>query len=106
MQRAAGTCRGAGRAGDRPCARMYAARSAPGPRSEPEPGSMLAMASMLSPYRVLDLTDGRAELATFVLAGLGADVIKVEPPGGSPSRRDAPLAQGEDADLASLRFQA
>ncbi len=67
---------------------------------------MLAMASMLSPYRVLDLTDGRAELATFVLAGLGADVIKVEPPGGSPSRRDAPLAEGEDADLASLRFQA
>src|SRR3954470_7611518 len=44
-------------------------------------------ASMLSPYRVLDLTDGRAELATFVLAGLGADVVKVEPPGGSPSRR-------------------
>src|SRR5947209_19106785 len=26
-------------------------------------------ASMLAPYRVLDLTDGRAELATFVLAG-------------------------------------
>ena len=67
---------------------------------------MLAMASMLSPYRVLDLTDGRAELATFVLAGLGADVIKVEPPGGSPSRRDAPSAEGEAAELASLRFQA
>ncbi|MFT3855229.1 MAG: CoA transferase [Ilumatobacteraceae bacterium] len=42
--------------------------------------------SMLTPYRVLDLTDGRAELATFVLAGLGADVVKVEPPGGSGSR--------------------
>src|SRR3954453_13885249 len=68
--------------------RMYAARSAPGPRSAPSPGSMLAMASMLSPYRVLDLTDGRADLATFVLAGLGADVVKVEPPGGSPSRAD------------------
>src|SRR5437764_2119521 len=45
-------------------------------------------ASMLTPYRVLDLTDGRAELATFVLAGLGADVVKVEPPGGSPSRSE------------------
>ena len=41
---------------------------------------------MLEPYRVLDLTDGRADLAAFVLAGLGADVIKVEPPGGSPAR--------------------
>ena len=61
---------------------------------------------MLAPYRVLDLTDGRAELATFVLAGLGADVIKVEPPGGSPSRRDAPLAADEPDELASLRFHA
>ena len=51
--------------------------------------------TMLAPYRVLDLTDGRAELASFVLAGLGADVIKVEPPGGSASRLDAPLAGDE-----------
>jgi crotonobetainyl-CoA:carnitine CoA-transferase CaiB-like acyl-CoA transferase len=61
---------------------------------------------MLAPYRVLDLTDGRAELATFVLAGLGADVIKVEPPGGSPSRTLEPGAAGEPAALASLPFQA
>ena len=62
--------------------------------------------AMLAPYRVIDLADGRAELATFVLAGLGADVIKVEPPGGSASRFDAPLAEGEQASLASLQFQA
>ena len=61
---------------------------------------------MLAPYRVLDLTDGRAELATFVLAGFGADVIKVEPPGGSPSRLEAPVADGEPPALASLRFHA
>jgi crotonobetainyl-CoA:carnitine CoA-transferase CaiB-like acyl-CoA transferase len=61
---------------------------------------------MLAPYRVLDLTDGRAELATFVLAGLGADVVKVEPPGGSPSRLEAPLAGEEPPSLASLHFHA
>jgi crotonobetainyl-CoA:carnitine CoA-transferase CaiB-like acyl-CoA transferase len=37
---------------------------------------------MLSPYRVLDLTDARAELGPLILAGLGADVVRVEPPGG------------------------
>ena len=61
---------------------------------------------MLAPYRVLDLTDGRAELATFVLAGLGADVVKVEPPGGSPSRFEGARVDGEPPALAALRFQA
>jgi len=67
---------------------------------------MPAPTSMLAPYRVLDLTDARAELATFVLAGLGADVIKVEPPGGSASRREGPLDPEQPASLASLRFHA
>ena len=61
---------------------------------------------MLSPYRVIDLTDGRAELATFILAGLGADVVKVEPPGGSSSRSEGPMAVGEPTGLDSLRFHA
>lgn len=61
---------------------------------------------MLSPYRVLDLTEGPAALASFILAGLGADVIKVEPPGGSRSRLAAPLADGEPDELASLSFHA
>ena len=41
---------------------------------------------MLSPYRVLDATDDRGEIAGMVLGDLGADVIRVEPPGGSPAR--------------------
>ena len=46
---------------------------------------------MLSPYRVIDLTDERGVLAGQMLADLGADVIQVEPPGGSTGRGGAPL---------------
>ena len=46
---------------------------------------------MLGDYRVLDLTDDRGHLAAFMLAGLGADVILVEPPQGSPARRRGPV---------------
>ena len=41
---------------------------------------------MLSDLRVLDLTDERGFLAGKILADLGADVIKVEPPGGDCAR--------------------
>src|SRR6185295_1680197 len=61
---------------------------------------------MLRPYRVLDLTDARAELGPLILAGLGAEVVKVEPPGGSPSRREPPLDPALADGLASLRFRA
>src|SRR5262245_50315713 len=60
----------------------------------------------LSPYRVLDLTDARAGLGAMVLAGLGADVIKVESPGGSDVRRAEPLVAGLPVSLASLRLHA
>ncbi len=45
---------------------------------------------MLSPYRVIDLTDSRADLAGCVLAGLGADVIKIEHPSGEGTRLEPP----------------
>ena len=61
---------------------------------------------MLSPYRVLDLTDSRAELGPLLLAGLGAEVVKVEPPGGSASRREPPLDPRLPPGLQSLRFHA
>ena len=48
---------------------------------------------MLSPYRVLDLTDHRGHLGGMVLAALGADVIAVEPPGGSRARTAGPFAE-------------
>ncbi|MBE0610578.1 MAG: CoA transferase [Dehalococcoidia bacterium] len=44
---------------------------------------------MLKPYRVLDLTAGKADVGPMILADLGAEVVKVEPPGGAASRQDA-----------------
>jgi crotonobetainyl-CoA:carnitine CoA-transferase CaiB-like acyl-CoA transferase len=46
---------------------------------------------LLSPYRVLDLTGPLGFLTGRILADLGADVIKVEPRGGDPSRRWPPF---------------
>lgn len=57
---------------------------------------------LLSPYRVLDLSDERGEVAGFVLAALGADVIAVEPPGGSSSRHRPPFAGGSPDPERSL----
>lgn len=37
---------------------------------------------MLSPFRVLDLTNEKGFLCGKILSALGADVIKVEKPGG------------------------
>ena len=56
---------------------------------------------MLEPYRVLDFTDERGELGPMLLGDLGADVIRVEPPGGSAARRVPPNGPSE-----SLSFQA
>ena len=61
---------------------------------------------MLSPYTVIDLTDDRGELASMVLGDLGADVIKVEPPQGSPSRGMPPFLEDGPEPERSLRFFA
>jgi crotonobetainyl-CoA:carnitine CoA-transferase CaiB-like acyl-CoA transferase len=46
---------------------------------------------MLDNYRVLDLTDEKGSLCGKILGDLGADVIKIERPGGDPSRRLGPF---------------
>ena len=46
---------------------------------------------MLSCYRVLDLTDERGFLCGKALGDLGADVIKIEKPGGDPARSIGPF---------------
>jgi crotonobetainyl-CoA:carnitine CoA-transferase CaiB-like acyl-CoA transferase len=48
----------------------------------------------LTDLRVVDATTSWGELSSRLLGDLGADVVKVEPPGGSPSRRHAPVRHG------------
>ena len=61
---------------------------------------------MLSPYRVLDLTDERGQLAGAMLAQLGAEVIAIEPPESTRSRRLGPFIAGDDGPDSSLRHRA
>jgi crotonobetainyl-CoA:carnitine CoA-transferase CaiB-like acyl-CoA transferase len=58
----------------------------------------------LAGIRVLELADEQAEYCGLALAGLGADVIKVEPPGGSPTRRIGPFYQDRPGPERSLFF--
>ena len=46
---------------------------------------------LLLPYRVLDLTGPDGWLCAKILADLGADVVKIEPPGGDPGRYTGPF---------------
>ncbi len=61
-----------------------------------------ASAGPLTVYRILDLTDERGQLAGALLAGLGAEVILVEPPGGSRSRSLGPWSPGPEDSRQSL----
>jgi crotonobetainyl-CoA:carnitine CoA-transferase CaiB-like acyl-CoA transferase len=54
----------------------------------------------LAGVRVLDLAADAGEGATRLLADLGADVLKVEPPAGSPSRTTRPSVAGTAVPFA------
>jgi crotonobetainyl-CoA:carnitine CoA-transferase CaiB-like acyl-CoA transferase len=54
----------------------------------------------LNGLRVVDLTVEHAELASRLLGDLGAEVVKVEPPEGSPARSLAPVRKGVSLSFA------
>ena len=58
----------------------------------------------LSDIRVIELADEQAEYAGRLLAGLGAEVIKIEPPGGNSTRRIGPFYEDEPGPERSLFF--
>lgn len=61
---------------------------------------------MLGHMRVLDLADERGLVCGQILADLGADVIAVEPPGGSTARRLGPFAGDQPEPERSLTWWA
>lgn len=60
------------------------------------------MESMLTPYRVLDLTDEKGLLSGRILGDLGADVIKIEKPGGDKARSIGPFYKDDQHPEKSL----
>ena len=58
----------------------------------------------LAGIRVIELADEQAEYCGLTLAGLGAEVIKIEPLGGSPTRRIGPFYEDREGPERSLFF--
>jgi len=61
---------------------------------------------MLSLYRALDMTDEKGLLCGKLLGDLGADVIKIERPGGDPARNIGPFYHDEVDPEKSLFWWA
>ena len=57
---------------------------------------------MLSPYRVLDLSDERGHLCGYALGALGAEVIAIEPPAGTRARHIGPFVDDIEGPERSL----
>jgi len=64
------------------------------------------MDAMLSPYRVLDLSDEKGQFCGKILGDLGADVIKIEKPGGDDSRKIGPFYHDQEDSEKSLQWFA
>ncbi len=59
---------------------------------------------MLAGLRVIEVADERAEYTGLLLAGLGAEVVKIEPPEGNATRRIGPFLEDEPGLERSLFF--
>ncbi len=64
---------------------------------------------LLKGFRMLDLTDDKGAMCGKMFADMGAEVIKVEPPGGCATRRIPPFLDdrpGLDTSVYFLAYQA
>ena len=64
----------------------------------------LNLRSSLDGITLLEIGDQVGDYAALLLAGLGVEVIKIEPPDGSPSRRIGPFASDAQDPEESLFF--
>src|SRR5258708_527902 len=62
------------------------------------------LTGVLHGIRVIEVADEQAAHAGLGVAGLGANVIRVEPPGGSASRRIGPFAGDGPGPETSVFF--
>src|SRR5437867_8716289 len=62
------------------------------------------MPAPLAHVRVVELTDIRGALAGRILADLGAEVLKIEPPDGEDGRRRPPFVDDRPGMERSLAF--
>jgi crotonobetainyl-CoA:carnitine CoA-transferase CaiB-like acyl-CoA transferase len=60
--------------------------------------------AFLEGYRALDLTTLSGQLCGRVLADLGMEVVKIEPPGGDPVRKLAPFVKFSNGSELSTAF--
>lgn len=65
-------------------------------------GSQEKSGALLAPFCVLDLTDELGFLCGKILGDLGADVIKIERPGGDPARMIGPFYKDQAQPEKSL----
>jgi crotonobetainyl-CoA:carnitine CoA-transferase CaiB-like acyl-CoA transferase len=70
------------------------------------PGTTMGNAGpgMLDGVRVIEIADERAEYTGLLMSGLGADVIKIEPPEGNATRRIGPFLDDKPGPDRSLFF--
>lgn len=64
------------------------------------------MTAPLNGCRVLEISHSAAAVSGRILADLGAEVIKIEPPGGEAARRQEPLAQLTNGERVSFFWLA
>ena len=65
---------------------------------------MSSAPAFLRGYRALDLTGLSGQLCGRILADLGMEVIKIEPPGGDPVRRLPPFIKSPEGKQLSTTF--
>lgn len=59
---------------------------------------------LLPPYRILELGDPSVSFCGKVLADLGADVVKIEPPAGDVDRHRSRLSDGAETSFEFLAY--